>query len=316
VSITVNPVNDPPVADDQSVSTDEDTAVEITLTASDVDGDPLTFGIVTAPAHGALSGAAPNVTYTPDADYHGPDSFTFRANDGVADSNLAAVSITVDPVNDAPVADDQSVSTDQDTPLDVTLTASDVDGDPLTFTTVTGPSHGTLSGTAPDVTYTPDAGYDGPDSLTFRANDGVADSNLATVSITVQVAGEADLWAVEYRYGEPFPGYSLADWPILESWLNVRIENRGTGDAYNVTATVTGWPDNVHVPDPDVTVGDIPAGSAAWSVDTFTIRVNLSRLGDPCEGIVWRVEYDDAAGVHHVIEDVPEFPPGEGPCGS
>ena len=189
VSVIVNSVNDPPVADDQAVSTDEDTLVAITLTASDVDGDSLTYSVMSDPSHGTLSGTAPDVTYTPDPDYTGPDSFTFQANDGQADSNIATVSITVTPVNNAPVADDQAVSTDEDTPVAITLTASDVDGDLLTYSVVSDPSHGTLSGTAPDVTYTPDPGYNGSDSFTFKANDGQADSNTATVSITVTALG-------------------------------------------------------------------------------------------------------------------------------
>jgi hypothetical protein len=89
-------VNSAPVAANQSVAAFEDTAKAITLVASDADGHPLTFTIVTAPLHGSLgqvSGAA--VTYTPAAGYRGPDSFTFKANDGAADSNIATVSITV-----------------------------------------------------------------------------------------------------------------------------------------------------------------------------------------------------------------------------
>ena len=100
VSITVTPVNDAPIANAQSVTTNEDTPKAITLTGSDVDGDTLTFSVVSGPTHGALSGTAPNLTYTPASDYHGPDSFTFKANDGTADSNIATVSITVTPVND------------------------------------------------------------------------------------------------------------------------------------------------------------------------------------------------------------------------
>jgi hypothetical protein len=88
-------VDTPPVANDQSLSTDEDVALPITLTASDADGDSLTYSIVASPSHGALTGSAPNVTYTPAAKYFGPDSFTFKANDGFADSNVAAVSVPV-----------------------------------------------------------------------------------------------------------------------------------------------------------------------------------------------------------------------------
>src|SRR5207244_7790085 len=132
------------------------------LTASDVEGDPLTYAIVAGPAHGTLSGVAPTVTYTPAANYNGPDSFTFKANDGTVDSAIATVAVTVTPVNDAPVATAQSVTTNQDTAKAISLTASDVDGDTLTYVVVTAPTHGTLSGTAPNLTYTPVAGHSAP----------------------------------------------------------------------------------------------------------------------------------------------------------
>ena len=97
-------VNQPPVADSQSVTTARNTAAGITLTASDADSNPLTFAIVTGPSHGSLSGTAPNLTYTPAPNYSGPDSFTFKANDGTDDSNIATVSITVTSSNHPPVA--------------------------------------------------------------------------------------------------------------------------------------------------------------------------------------------------------------------
>jgi VCBS repeat-containing protein len=89
---------------------DEDVATAITLAATDVEGDALTFSIVTPPSHGTLSGTAPNLIYTPAANYSGSDSFTFRANDGSVFGNTAAVSITVSAVNDTPVANAQSVT--------------------------------------------------------------------------------------------------------------------------------------------------------------------------------------------------------------
>lgn len=185
VQLYLAPVNCPPVADNQSVSTGEDTAVALTLTASDADNDPLTYSIVSGPAGGSLSGTPPNVTYAPNPNFNGSDSFTFKANDGQTDSNIATVSITVVNVNDPPVANDQLVSTQQDTRLNITLTASDVDNDSLTYSVVTSPTNGSLSGTAPNLVYAPNSGYIGPDSFTFWAHDGQADSNLATVSITV-----------------------------------------------------------------------------------------------------------------------------------
>ncbi len=191
VSITVNAVNDAPVADDQLVTTDEDTAVAITLTGSDVDGDALTFSVTSGPANGSLSGTAPNLTYTPGADFNGLDNFTFVANDGLINSSAATVSITVNAVNDAPTADDQPVVTDEDIPVDVILTASDVDGDPLTFSVINGPSNGVLSGTAPALIYTPNADFEGPDSFIFIVNDGAVDSAEAVIDILVEAVNDA-----------------------------------------------------------------------------------------------------------------------------
>src|SRR2546422_6445481 len=84
-------------------------------------------------------------------------SFTFKANDGMVESATATVSINVTAVNDPPVADAQSVTTPEDTAKAITLTATDVDGDTFTYSVVTAPAHGTLSGTAPKLTYKPAA---------------------------------------------------------------------------------------------------------------------------------------------------------------
>ena len=111
VDFEMLPPNHPPVLSDQATNTTEDTAVVVILAGLDADIDPLTFRVLTDPRHGTLSGTAPvdatsaSVTYTPAADYNGPDSFTYRASDGELDSESATVSITVTAVNDAPVAD-------------------------------------------------------------------------------------------------------------------------------------------------------------------------------------------------------------------
>ncbi|MEY2417216.1 MAG: hypothetical protein QOH53_2550, partial [Ilumatobacteraceae bacterium] len=184
--LVVTVPNSAPVATDQNAGTPEDTPLAVVLQGSDVDpADVLSFAIVAQPAHGVLSGTAPNVTYTPNTNFHGSDSFTFKANDGAADSNVATVSINVSAVNDAPAAVSMSVSTSRDVAVGVTLSASDVDGDALSFAVATQPAHGTMSGTGASLTYTPNSGYAGPDSFTYKANDGTVDSNVAVVSITV-----------------------------------------------------------------------------------------------------------------------------------
>jgi len=178
-------LNTPPSANDQSVLTKEDNAASIVLTGADAENNPLTYTVLSAPAHGTLSGSAPNLTYTPAANYFGSDSFTFRINDGQADSNVATVSITVTPENDMPAANAQERTTEEDTPVSIALSGSDVDGDPLSYRIVTAPAHGTLAGNAPQLTYIPSRNYNGPDGFTFVVNDGAVDSTIAAVSITV-----------------------------------------------------------------------------------------------------------------------------------
>ncbi|MCU0782567.1 MAG: DUF2341 domain-containing protein [Verrucomicrobia bacterium] len=197
VSLTVTPVNDAPIANAQSFSTPEDTAKTITLTGSDVESSPLTFAIVSGPTNGVLSGLNTNsgtVNYTPNTNFNGADSFTFRVNDGTTNSTAATVSLTVTPVNDVPVANGQSLSTPEDTAKAITLTGSDVDNNPLTFSIVTGPANGVLSGLNPDtgsVTYTPNTNFNGAESFTFRVNDGTSNSVAATVNLTVTSVNDA-----------------------------------------------------------------------------------------------------------------------------
>ena len=208
VSYTVPASNTAPLATGQSVTTAEDTARAITLAGSDPDGNPLTYTVVTSPSHGALSGTVPNVTFTPAANYTGSDSFTFRANDGLMNSATATVLITVTAMNDAPVAFAQSVTTSAGTAMPITLTGTDADGGSLTYTIVTPPLQGTLSGIAPNLIYTPAAAGSG--SFTFRVNDGTASSAPATVAITVTAAELPAPWVTTVMGGTNVAGTASA----------------------------------------------------------------------------------------------------------
>jgi len=191
VTLTVNPQNDAPVATSATMSLHEDSSVVIPLDATDVENDSMTYTLVAAPQHGTAVLDTNSVTYTPAPDYHGSDSFTFKANDGTADSNVATVTLTVTPVNDAPAATAQNLAVDEDNPLSVTLSGNDADGDSLTYTVSTPPAHGTLSGTAPALTYTPDPNFNGSDHFGFRVSDGNATSAEANVTITVNSINDA-----------------------------------------------------------------------------------------------------------------------------
>ncbi len=182
--------NTGPSADAQSVSATEDIAKAITLTGSDPDGNPITYAIATQPLHGTLTGSGSSWTYTPDADYNGPDSFTFTASDDVTTSAPATVSITVGAVNDAPTATPQTVGVTEDIAKAITLAGTDPDGNPLTYTVLTQPTHGALTGSGSSWTYTPSAEYSGSDSFTFKVNDGTVDSVPATVTLNVAAVND------------------------------------------------------------------------------------------------------------------------------
>lgn len=181
VTITVLPIDDLPVAVPQNISTAEDQSIPVTLTATDIDGGSIFWRIGTLPANGTLSGEAPNLVYTPNPNFHGNDSFTFRA-----DFSTATVSIQVTPVNDAPVANNSNVTTSYNNPVAINLTGSDIDSAGLTFNVDTLPANGTLSGAAPNFYFIPNVSWVGTTSFTFHATDGQANSAAATVTITVQ----------------------------------------------------------------------------------------------------------------------------------
>jgi hypothetical protein len=193
-------VNEPPVAEGDVASTDEDTPATINVLGndSDPDNDPLTVTNLTQPANGSAAvNADQTVTYTPDPEFFGTDSFTYTANDGEIDSNTASVTVEVLSVNDPPAVMDDAYITDEDVTLivdapGVLYNDTDEDGGPLTAVKDSDPSHGTLKfNNNGSLEYIPNANYCGPDSFTYHANDGQADSNVVTVSIHIVCVNDA-----------------------------------------------------------------------------------------------------------------------------
>ena len=204
VSINVTGSEDAPVGTTPDKSVNEDQATAILLTGSDLDGDALTFAIVTAPAHGTFTGTPPNLSYTPAANYNGPDSFAYTVSDGTLTSSAITVQLTVKPVNDAPIAIDGTAETDEDVPVDLTLQASDVDSTALTYSVLSFPADGTLTGNGSGaLTYTPAPNVNGTRTFTFKASDGQAGSNVATVTITIHPTNDAPTAADDYAATDP-----------------------------------------------------------------------------------------------------------------
>ena len=197
-AVTPTP-NGAPVADAQVRSTPKGEAVSISLSGTDPDGDRLSFFIKNQPQHGSLGAVngVGEVVYTPNTGFTGKDSFGFSVSDGVLDSAPAAVTLTVGVDNAAPSAEPGRVVTQRGQPKTVQLSASDADGDALTYLIETEPEDGILDlsqlskGT---VVYRPTADFTGEDSFRFKVNDGLDDSNVATITIRTNqapdVAGE------------------------------------------------------------------------------------------------------------------------------
>ncbi|QDG52672.1 tandem-95 repeat protein [Persicimonas caeni] len=236
VTVTVVEGNAPPSANDHTVTTDEDTSVDIDLNGSDADNDPLTFAIQSGPTNGSLGTletSTGQVTYTPDPNYSGSDTFTFTVDDGQATSSPATVDITVREVNDGPTATDDTLTTDEDTPATADVLANDTDpeGDNLSVSITTSPSNGTASVTsAGEISYTPDADFNGSDSLAYTLSDGNGGTAMATLSIQVTAINDAPVAADDTAGTNENQSVNVA---VLQNDDDV------DGDTLSVTGTTT-----------------------------------------------------------------------------
>ena len=193
VEITVTPVNDAPEAADDQAATPEDEPVEIPVldNDADLDGDLLRVQSVSRAGHGTaeVAAAGTNITYVPDANYHGPDRFTYVVADPDGLADTATVEITVTPVNDAPEAADDLATTPEDEAVDIPVldNDADLDGDRLRVRSVSPARHGApeVAADGTHVSYTPDPNYHGPDRFTYVVADPDGLADTATVEVTV-----------------------------------------------------------------------------------------------------------------------------------
>ena len=275
ISIDVLALNDAPIANPQSETTKENKSVSAALTGSDVDSDPLMFIICKKPEHGTLTldsnfNTNGRLSYTPEPYFTGPDTFTFKLNDGEADSAPATVSINVVP-NLLPVAESHSVTTVEDTPIEIRLMGSDPDADPLAYSMVTDPSNGSLKGTAPNLTYTPNPNFNGSDSFTFKVNDGAGDSAPATVSIMVSPVNDPPV-------ANDDTATTLEDTPVVTIDVlanDTDVDNVGRYlylDTFSVTEVSQGTNGSVTI-NPDNTLSYSPNANFSGS-DTFTYTIS------------------------------------------
>lgn len=315
VTITVTPPNTPPAAVDDAYTVAEDGNLNVTaatgLLANDADAEmqPLTVEtIVSGPTHGTLGNMADGAfTYTPDPDFNGTDSFAYTASDGIAPSNTAFVTIIVTPVNDLPVAnDDTNFAIDEGGELNISDGSRilgndvDVDGDPLTAVKVSDPANGTLTLNADgSFRYVPTPDFNGVASFTYRADDGTAQSAPAFVAITVRAVNDPPN-AVNNAYTTP------EETPLSVPAPGV-LGNDTDVEGQVLAASVVDPPNNgTLVLNPDGAFTYTPSANYAGTdtftyratdldgaSDTATVQITVSNINDPPVAVADAYETDE-----------------------
>lgn len=312
-TFTVVP-NMAPVANSDAYMVDEDGTLNVPANGvlgndTDAESEPLTAAVVVGPANASsftlnLDGS---FDYTPNANFFGTDAFTYQANDGTSNSNTATVTITVNPLNDAPVATDGNASTNEDTPVVVALSGSDVDGDALTFAIGTGPTSGSLgpitqlTPSTASVTYTPNADDSGPDSFTFTVDDGTVTSAAATMSINVAavddppvavadaatVNEDSGATAIDVILNDTDPDGGANTVQSVTQPANGVVVNNGANVSYQPNANYCNDPPGTS---PDTFTYTLNGGS------TTTVSVTVTCVNDPPTPVAMPAELFDTIG--------------------
>ncbi len=306
VNVTVTPVNDPPVAVDDTATVAEDAGalpINVLGNDGDLDSASLTITAVTQPANGTvvITGGGTGLTFQPDADANGVIIFTYTISDGDGGTATATVTITVTPVNDPPVATDDTATVNEDaiaTPIDVLGNDRDPDRDALTITAATQPANGTvvITGGGTGLTVEPAANASGPITFTYTISDGHGGTDTATVTVTVLAVNDppvaVDDTATLPEDADATPLDVLGNDRDVEGGPlqitavtqpvngTVVISGGGTGLTFQPAANATGVVTFTY------TIRDPEGGTA-----TATVTITVTAVNDP------PVAIDDAATV-------------------
>ncbi|HIF9475365.1 TPA: Ig-like domain-containing protein, partial [Photobacterium damselae] len=283
VTVNVTPVNDAPVGEDISAETQEETAVTGQLTATDVDGDNLTFKPGTNPENGSVTiNADGSWEYVPNTDFNGEDSFTVVVDDGNGGTDTITVTVNVTPVNDAPVGEDVSAETQEETAVTGQLTATDADGDNLTFKPGTNPENGSITINADGSwEYVPNPDFNGEDSFTVVVDDGNGGTDTITVTVNVTPVNDAPV-------GEDVTAETPEDTTVTGQLTatdadgdNLTFKPGSNPENGSVTINADGsWE---YVPNPDFNGEDsftVVVDDGNGGTDTITVTVNVTPVND------------------------------------
>ncbi|HIF9204128.1 TPA: retention module-containing protein, partial [Photobacterium damselae] len=300
VTVNVTPVNDAPVGEDVSAETQEDTAVTGQLTATDVDGDNLTFKPGTNPENGQVTvNADGSWEYVPNPDFNGEDSFTVVVDDGNGGSDTITVTVNVTPANDAPVGEDVTAETQEETAVTGQLTATDVDSDNLTFKPGTNPENGQVTVNADGSwEYVPNTDFNGEDSFTVVVDDGNGGTDTITVTVNVTPVNDAPV-------GEDVSAETQEETAVTGQLTATDVDGdnltfKPGSDPTNGQVTVNPDGSWEYVPNPDFNGEDsftVVVDDGNGGTDTITVTVNVTPVNDAPVGEDVSVEIQEETAV-------------------
>jgi hypothetical protein len=306
VTVSVAAVNDAPVAVNDTTSTNEDTSVTVAVLTNDtdVDGDPLTVTVASA-ANGTVAiNADGTITYTPAANFNGTDTISYTISDGHGGTSTATVTVSVAAVTEAPVAVNDTASTNEDTPVTVAVLTndSDPDGDPLTVTTASAANGTVVINADGTITYTPAANFNGTDTITYTISDGQGGTATATVTVTVALVNDAPV-----DTGESID--TVVGQPVTVDVLGNASDP--DGDPLSVTGAAVS--DGTVTINPDGTVTYTPDPGFAGTA-TLTYIVSDGRGGTATSTVTITVRAESAANIDQLLEfGQMRFPDGQAP---
>lgn len=282
ISVTINAVNDVPVANNDALTVNEDGSGSVNVLANDSGlGDAPISVVASDPPHGtAVVNGDNTITYTPDADYNGTDSFTYTVTDGNGSQATATITITINAVNDVPVANNDTLTVNEDASGTVSVLGNDTGlGDtPLTLS-VSDPPHGTAVVNGDNsITYTPDADYNGADSFAYTITDSNGTQSTASVSVTVSAVNDVPIAVADLATVNEDSSVAVAVLGNDTGLGDGPITVIGVTDPAHGTTTINGNGSVTYVPDPDFHGSDsfsytISDGDGQQSTATVTMTV-------------------------------------------
>ncbi|MEN9361965.1 MAG: hypothetical protein RL095_3500, partial [Verrucomicrobiota bacterium] len=309
LSVSIAAVNDAPVITSAAfLAVTEDTPATLALTATDIDGDSLSFSVKTQGGKGSASISGSSLSYTPAADANGSDSLVIEVLDGNGGISSQTISISIAAVNDAPLfTSAATLAVAEDTPATLALAASDVDGDILSFSIKTNGSKGSASISGSSLTYTPAADANGPDSVVIEVSDGNGGLSSQTISVSIAAVNDApeSTSAAFLAVTEDTPAtLALAASDVDGDTLSFSIKTNGSKGSASISGSTLTYTPAADANGSDSVVIEVSDGHGG--IATQSVSINIAAVNDAPSGSLWisggLVQGQTVSAAHNLVD--------------